>query len=127
MYTIEFQKRGLPHAHIVLWLADGDKIMSTDEIDLMISAELLDKETNNVAYQAVAQYMMHGPCGEANPRCPCMANGKCTKYYPRPYTSSTTIDSNGFATYRRRDTGRTVECNKIYLDNRCFSQIFRHH
>ncbi|KAI9090338.1 hypothetical protein K1719_028673 [Acacia pycnantha] len=25
VYTIEFQKRGLPHAHIILWLADSDK------------------------------------------------------------------------------------------------------
>ncbi|KAL8118471.1 hypothetical protein AgCh_016116 [Apium graveolens] len=68
MYTIEFQKRGLPRAHIVLWLADGDKIMSTNEIDFIISAKLPDNETDNVAYQVVAQFMMHVPCGAANPR-----------------------------------------------------------
>ncbi|KAK1350657.1 hypothetical protein POM88_054624 [Heracleum sosnowskyi] len=73
VYTIEFQKRGLPHAHIVLWMAEGDKLLSTEDIDTIISAELPDKETDAVGYEAVSQFMMHGPCGEANPRCPCMA------------------------------------------------------
>ena len=62
--------------------------------------------------------MMHGPCGEANPECPCMVNGKCTKYYPRHYTNTTTMDSDGYVLYRRRDSGRTVERNNIHLDNR---------
>ncbi|KAK1370907.1 Helicase-like protein [Heracleum sosnowskyi] len=68
VYTIEFQKRGLPHAHIVLWMAEGDKLLSTEDIDTIISAELPDKETDAVGYEAVSQFMMHGPCGEANPR-----------------------------------------------------------
>ncbi|WOG89434.1 hypothetical protein DCAR_0208672 [Daucus carota subsp. sativus] len=118
VYTIEFQKRGLPHAHIVLWLADDDKLLSTEEIDSVISAEIPDKDNDKVAYEAVSQLMMHGPCGAANPKCPCMAEGKCTKFYPKSYTSSTTIDSDGYASYRRRDDGRTVECNNILLDNR---------
>ncbi|XP_074359706.1 uncharacterized protein LOC141699764 [Apium graveolens] len=56
---------------------DGDKILSTDDIDFIISVELPDKEADNVAYHTVAQFMMHEPCGAANPRCPCMANEKC--------------------------------------------------
>ncbi|KAK1351704.1 hypothetical protein POM88_053987 [Heracleum sosnowskyi] len=32
--------------------------------------------------------------------------------------AGTTMDSDGYALYRRRDTGITVECNKIHLDNR---------
>ncbi|KAK1386077.1 Helitron helicase [Heracleum sosnowskyi] len=75
VYTIEFQKRGLPHAHIVLWLAEGDKLVSPEEIDSVVSAEIPDKETDRVAYDAVAQFMMHGPCGEANPKCPCETRG----------------------------------------------------
>ncbi|KAK1350679.1 hypothetical protein POM88_054600 [Heracleum sosnowskyi] len=67
VYTIEFQKRGLPHAHIVLWMAEGDKLLSTEDSDTIISAELPDKETDGVGYEAVSQFMMHGPCGEANP------------------------------------------------------------
>lgn len=120
VYTIEFQKRGLPHAHIVLWLSDGDKLMSSKEINNIISAEIPDKETDLIGYEAVVQFMMHGPCGEANPRCPCMVHGKCMKYYPKSYTSTTTMDSDGYASYRRRDTGRRIECNKIHLDNRSF-------
>ncbi|KAL8095121.1 hypothetical protein AgCh_036542 [Apium graveolens] len=68
VYTIEFQKWGLPHAHIVLWLCHGDKLMSSEEIDSIISAEIPDKDSDPIGYEAVGQFMMHGPCGEANPR-----------------------------------------------------------
>jgi len=40
-YTIEFQKRGLPHAHILAILKDKDKIRDPETIDKIISAELL--------------------------------------------------------------------------------------
>nr|GEY59524.1 hypothetical protein [Tanacetum cinerariifolium] len=33
VYTIEFQKRGLPHCHILLWLETEDKITTTGKID----------------------------------------------------------------------------------------------
>lgn len=33
MYVIEFQKRGLPHAHILLILAPQDKLNSPDDYD----------------------------------------------------------------------------------------------
>ncbi|KAK1357510.1 hypothetical protein POM88_050766 [Heracleum sosnowskyi] len=49
-----------------------DKLMTPKDIDTIISAELPDKETDVVGYEAVSQFMMHGPCGEANPKCPCM-------------------------------------------------------
>ncbi|KAL8111954.1 hypothetical protein AgCh_019599 [Apium graveolens] len=92
--------------------------MVAEEIDSIISAKIPDKDSDPIGYEVVGQFMMHGPCGEANPRCPCMVHGKCTKYYPKPYTNNTTMDSDGYASYRRRDVGRTVECNKILLDNR---------
>jgi hypothetical protein len=40
MYTIEFQKRGLPHAHMLLWLGAGHKINTGRDIDKVISAEI---------------------------------------------------------------------------------------
>ncbi|KAK1383681.1 hypothetical protein POM88_021416 [Heracleum sosnowskyi] len=118
VYTIEFQKRGLPHAHIVLWLGTGDKLLTPTDIDDVISAEIPDKLTDPVGYNAVSQFMMHGPCGAANPKCPCMSNGICTKHYPKAFRDNTAVDSDGYALYRRRDTKATVESNKIHLDNR---------
>lgn len=118
VYTIEFQKRGLPHAHIVLWLASPDKLLNTDDIDNVISAEIPDKIADPLGYKAVSQFMMHGPCGAANPKCPCMSNGQCTKHYPKHFTDTTAIDGDGYALYRRRDTKATVDCNGILLDNR---------
>ncbi|KAL8116118.1 hypothetical protein AgCh_022568 [Apium graveolens] len=70
VYTIEFQKCGLPHAYIVLWLAEGDKLVFTEDIDHIISAKLPDKENDHVGYQVVSQFIMHDPYGEANPREP---------------------------------------------------------
>ena len=40
MYTIEFQKRGLPHAHILLWLDGENRLHNGSNIDKIISAEL---------------------------------------------------------------------------------------
>ncbi|XP_017228417.2 uncharacterized protein LOC108203769 [Daucus carota subsp. sativus] len=120
IYTIEFQKRGLPHAHIVLWLAEPDKLLSPEAIDAVISVEIPDKNADPSAFEIVSQLMMYGPCGEANPKCSCMMNGKCMKHYPRMFCNNTTMDQNGYALYRRRNTGRTVEAsNGIHLDNRC--------
>ncbi|XP_057451874.1 uncharacterized protein LOC130743658 [Lotus japonicus] len=61
---------------------------------------------------------MHGPCGKANPTCACMKNGKCTKYFPKKFQNSTTIDDNGYPHYRRRQSGIKVLKNGIELDSR---------
>lgn len=99
-------------------MADADKPKTPEDNNEVICAEIPDQETDSVGYRAVSQFMMHGPCGAANPKCPCMVKGKCTKYYPRAFNEKTHIDKDGYALYRRRDTKATVECNKIYLDNR---------
>jgi len=40
IYVIEFQKRGLPHAHILIFFAKDFKPHKVEDIDRMISAEL---------------------------------------------------------------------------------------
>ncbi|KAG3072400.1 hypothetical protein PC121_g8919 [Phytophthora cactorum] len=44
IYVVEFQKRGLPHAHILVILAEEDKPRTRQIIDKMVSVELPDKE-----------------------------------------------------------------------------------
>ncbi|XP_028757289.1 uncharacterized protein LOC114716449 [Neltuma alba] len=83
VYIVEFQKRGLPHAHILLFLEPEDKINNTERIDEVISAEIPDKESSPILYDLVQTYMFHGLCGANNPKSPCMKDKKCTKYFPK--------------------------------------------
>lgn len=71
-YTIEFQKRGLSHAHILLFLHSEEKNTTTLEIDNIISAETPNCRTYPVGYATVSQFMLHGPCGKVNIKASCM-------------------------------------------------------
>ncbi|XP_057808815.1 uncharacterized protein LOC131023286 [Salvia miltiorrhiza] len=96
VYTIEFQKRGLPHAHILLFLWNEDRNPSPDNINEIISAEIPDMDLDPKYYTAVHDFMIHGPCGVANKNSPCMANGRCTKYFSKKYVETTSVDEDGY-------------------------------
>ncbi|XP_074266228.1 uncharacterized protein LOC141588698 [Silene latifolia] len=64
VYTIEFQKRGLPHAHIVLFLHREDKFPTAVDVDKIIFAEIPDPTTDPVLHSVVCEYMLHGLCGK---------------------------------------------------------------
>ncbi|XP_022014733.1 uncharacterized protein LOC110914235 [Helianthus annuus] len=118
MYTVEFQKRGLPHAHICLFLGAENKFPNASDIDRVIIAEIPDKERDPELYELVRQFMIHGPCGTDNPLCPCMVQQKCSKKFPKKYVDETCVDSEGYHVYRRRQTSNTVVKNGVTLDNR---------
>ena len=117
VYTIEFQKRGLPHVHIILFLDENSKLKTSDDVDKLISTEIPDKLADPVLYKLVGKYMMHGPCGISDKDAPCMNDGRCSKYYPRRFEEQTVLDEQGYPTYRRRDNGRTYDKKNIPLDN----------
>jgi hypothetical protein len=79
IYVVEFQKRGLLHAHILIFFIEDFKPHTVKDIDHMINAELPNSETNKLAHETVARCMMHGPCGAMFPNAPCMEEGKCKK------------------------------------------------
>jgi hypothetical protein len=74
IYVIEFQKRGLPHAHILIFFAEHCKSHTVKDVDHMISAEFSNPKTNKLAHETIAKCMMHGLCGAAFPNAPCMEN-----------------------------------------------------
>lgn len=118
-YTVEFQKRGLPHIHLLLILEDKIRV---EDYDKVVSAEIPDREQNPQLYDSVASHMMHGPCGNLNFNCVCMQDGVCTKDYPKEFVAATENGGNGFPKYRRRSNGRyvlkRVNRQDVQLDNR---------
>jgi len=118
IYVIEFQKGGLPHAHILIFFAKDFKPHMVEDVDHMINAELLNPEINRLAHKTVVRCMMHGPCGTAFPNAPCMEEGKCKKQYPRRFQSETMTNVNKYPIYQHRNTGRTLLVHGVELDNR---------
>jgi Helitron helicase-like domain at N-terminus len=66
VHTIEFQKRGLPHMHLLIWLERDHKIRTPADVDSMISPEFPDPVTHPRLFRLVSEMMTHGPCGVIN-------------------------------------------------------------
>ncbi|XP_054282916.1 uncharacterized protein LOC129000066 [Macrosteles quadrilineatus] len=118
IYTIEFQKRGLPHAHILITLDRDSKLRDSDDIDQLVWAEIPDPVLYPDLHEIVARNMIHGPCGTTNPNAPCMIEGKCSKSFPKQFLDQTRENVNGYPIYRRRDDGKTLIVRGSTVDNR---------
>ncbi|KAL8470461.1 hypothetical protein ACS0TY_033083 [Phlomoides rotata] len=103
------QKRGLPHAHILLFLHRDNKIPTSITIDRIIFVEIPDKDVDINLHNQVKEFMMHGPCGAVN--------RKCSKHFPKKYNEKTYVDGDDYPVYRRRNNGDTINKGKIELDN----------
>nr|GEU35289.1 hypothetical protein [Tanacetum cinerariifolium] len=117
VYTIEFQKRCLPHCHILLWLEPQDKLTTKEKIDHHISIEILNKDEDPELYQLVTDHLMHGPRGAENPSCPCTVNYKCTKKFPKQFNESTVIEDSGYGIYEGRNDGAAIKKSRTDLHN----------
>ena len=95
-YAHQFQKRGLPHAHILIILDPDDK-PAPEEYDNYVSAEFPDIRRNPRLFHIVASSYVHGPCDQR-----CMRDNRCSKHYPRPRAEHTRASEDGYVQYRRR-------------------------
>lgn len=117
VYTIEFQKRGLPHAHILVTLQADDKFQTADRIDQHVRAEIPDPVENPRLHAIVVRCMLHGPCGITQSHASCMEDGKCKKNFPKDFNNATATNVNGYPIYRRRP-GLQFESRGALFDNR---------
>ncbi|XP_035817145.1 uncharacterized protein, partial [Zea mays] len=118
VYVVEFQKRGLPHAHFLLIMQRKYKLTCPEQYDLLISAEIPHNKYPELR-KMVIKHMMHGPCGSLNPNCPCTkGHVSCKNHYPRPFSDTTLQGKDSYPIYRRRDDGRKEKVRGCELDNR---------
>ena len=94
--SVEFQKRGAPHVHILIWLENFN--ITAFNIDNIISAEIPPMGTEGSEerrlHDLVIEKMIHGPCGNgysANLACrkPCGQYGQCNKKFPKNFNPRT--------------------------------------
>jgi len=118
VYVVEFQKRGLPHAHFLLIMERKYKLTCPEQYDMIISAELPNKKKYPELYKMVTKHMMHGPYGMLNPYCPCtVGRGSCKNRYPCPFYEAMSQGKDLYPIYQRRNDGRTLKVRGHYPDN----------
>uniref|UniRef100_A0A0K0FRB3 ATP-dependent DNA helicase n=1 Tax=Strongyloides venezuelensis TaxID=75913 RepID=A0A0K0FRB3_STRVS len=94
-YSVEVQKRGLPHAHILLNLKNFDK--STQNVDNVISAEIPDRNVDPELYDLVVRHMLHHDCPNIKEKGPCWDKSKdrCMKDFPKQFVEETFTNKDG--------------------------------
>ncbi|KAA6374277.1 MAG: putative ATP-dependent DNA helicase PIF1, partial [Streblomastix strix] len=113
-YRIEFQKRGLPHAHILITFQQEDKLNTTNKIDNIISAEIPSIEQDSELHNSVLKHMVHRECHEGSE---CWENNECKKGFPKQFCEFTQLADNGYPFYQRKDNSVEATEGK-YQNNR---------
>jgi Helitron helicase-like domain at N-terminus len=118
VYTIEFQKRGLPHMHLLVTLHPDYKFTTPERVDEVVSCEIPDKNLYPELFKVVTTRMIHGPCGRDNPESPCMVDGECSKNFPKQFQEETSMNVYGYPLYRRRSDRPPVRIRTNVIDTR---------
>ncbi len=119
VYVIEFQKRGLPHMHVLLWLAEENRL-TDNSVDNFISAELPSK-TNSRLFDIISSKNTHSPCnGPDDYGRFCRVDPKvCEKDFPKKFVQVSSLKTiDGFPEYRRREDGNTFLIKRKLILNR---------
>ena len=118
VYTIEFQKRGLPHMHLLLTLSPEFRPTAAEDVDTMIQATWPDPDLEPRLFNIVKRSMVHGPCGAFKADAPCMKDGKYSKGFPKSFQAETVMTRDGYPIYARPNDGRSYDVRNFFTDNR---------
>ena len=104
----EFQKKSLPHVHILVCLAT--KLTTVAQFDAVVCAEIPSADAPELR-ALVLKHMIHSPC-EHDTSCPCRqgpsddtgepVTQKCGKFFPKPWQKATESDpTDSYPAYQR--------------------------
>ena len=129
VYVIEFQKRGLPHAHILVFLHPDDKPKTPEQVDKIISAEVPDPVNNKELFELVKKHMLHTPCDprqetydpKAVHHCRKRMCDKCRGRFPFKFQKVSELPETKFAVTKRtskQDGGHVIIWKQIGKDGK---------
>ena len=132
IHVVEFQKRGLPHVHILLILEE--KTVNVDQVEGFVRAEIpQDAELRGIIMKQMYHRCKKGFClTDDNPNV-------CSKGFPKDFASSTAWnDEDTHPTYRRRsaaaggfagddDTGRSYDNSRVVPYNSYLTKRYDAH
>lgn len=110
-YSVEHQKRGMPHIHMLVIMEKGHQITSPEQVDNYISARIpplppledqsVEADQQRRLWHLVTSCMLH----DCNKACiEQMPNGRgfrCKKHFPKRFSNSTVLSSDRYAEYIR--------------------------
>ena len=113
-YVIEFQKRGLPHAHILI-IADSDDALTEPNVDAAVQAVIPVEAEDPVLYELVTKHMIHKNCKNKRDGDCKDENGNCTKFFPKPELDAPNLNhSSGYPQYRRPPFGEREKIHGVW-------------
>ena len=88
MYRIEFQARGSPHAHILLWVADAPFLDNNTDIEV---TDFIDRYVSGrIPRDGALQKLVVGLQSHAHSKV-CRRHGRCRFSFPKPPSIKTVI------------------------------------
>ena len=103
--VIEFQQRGLPHAHILIIMDKNDRPITPDHFDKLFQATIPDPKKEPLLFKRVSDHHTHD-CGLKF----CLNdNGKCRYYFDQiEFCNYTSLYSNERVKWKRPNDGRYI-------------------
>jgi hypothetical protein len=111
VWRIEWQKRGLPHLHLLVILCNHIRCV---DIDSFVCAEIPNPDLDPELYDLISKNNIHKPCDVCH-QASCHQDGCCRRNFPKPMIAETTVQGDRFPVYRRR--GRYITHVKDHNGN----------
>ena len=102
IYVVEFQKRGLPHSHVLVKFRHEPPMSA---LDSFVSAELPDQTEEPALYELVKRFHMHSQDHLTREISRCNKEGRCIYGFPKPLSPHTISGVCSIVGARRKIAG----------------------
>jgi hypothetical protein len=103
--VVEFQQRGLPHAHILVILDPNDRPVCSEDFDNLFQATIPDKDKEPLLFSLVSEHQVHD-CEKGN----CIdEDGNCRFHYRFENCDETSLFSSQRVKWKRPNNGNVIK------------------